>query len=122
LSDILGVGSGLSWQDLPGYALVTTSSTVVEKPTDGNHYAPEESLLQGNVTDHTRGQAPLRLDTCGCPVDFNPTDYELEGGNMAMWNDEIGGKFPWDSRYFMESPPGSLDNPAEPGGFDINYV
>lgn len=87
----------MSFQDLPGYALVTTTTTVIGEPNDGNHYAPRNSMLTGDVTDHKRGMAALRVDEDGCALEFDPADYELEGGNMVLWNDELGGKYPWDS-------------------------
>lgn len=35
-----GFGSGLSYQELEGKALVTTSAPVIQEPNAGNHYAP----------------------------------------------------------------------------------
>jgi hypothetical protein len=88
-----GKGSGLSFQDeLSGFTLVTTSSPVIQKPEAGNHYAPSTSLLDGDVGDHENGMSSLALNSCGHPIDFNPKDYETEGGNMALWIDDIGGK------------------------------
>jgi alkaline phosphatase len=105
-----GKGSGLSFQDeLENMALVTTTTTVIQAPEDGNHYAPSNSLLQGSVNDHNDGMSPLALNDCGHPIDFSPLDYELEGGNMVLWNDEYGGKFPWDSRYFGDAQSGKFD-------------
>jgi alkaline phosphatase len=49
--------------------------------------------------------APLALDDCtGKPIDFNPADYEREGGNMVLWDDVKGGKYPWDERYYQTGP------------------
>lgn len=101
-----GKGYGLSFQKLPGYAIVTTAATVIGEPNAGNHYAPRNSLLEGSVTDHKRGMAALSTDDDGCAIEFDPTDYELEGGNMVLWNDELGGKYPWDKCYYTEDMKG----------------
>lgn len=90
-----GKGSGLSFQQLDGYALVTTTTTVIQAPNDGNHYAPPFSLLDGKVEDHDNGMSPLALNPCGYPIDFSVLDYATEGGNMVLWDDVKGGKYPW---------------------------
>jgi hypothetical protein len=100
-----GKGHGLSFQTLPDYGLVTTSAMVIQQAEDGAHYAPARSLLEGKVSDHFNGMAPLALDDCtGKPIDFNPADYEKEGGNMVLWDDVMGGAFPWDERYYQTGP------------------
>ncbi len=101
-----GKGYGLSFQDrLEGFGLVTTSTVVTQSPNDGAHYAPAQSLLKGAVSGHDNGMAEVALDDCtGEPIDFNPTDYESEGGNMVLWDSEKGGTYPWDPRYFEEGP------------------
>jgi alkaline phosphatase len=48
--------------------------------------------------------APLRLNSCGNPVDFDPKDFLTEGGNMVLWDDILGGRYPWDARYFSTNP------------------
>ena len=98
-----GKGSGLSFQDaLDGFHLVTTSATLVHSPTDGAHYAPASSMLEGNVSGHDDGMAPLAVDECtGDYIDFSPYDFELDGGNMVLWDDERGGKYPWDPDYWV---------------------
>lgn len=88
---------------------MTTTTTVIQKPNPGNHYAPANSLLEGGVADHDDGMAPLALNECGYPIDFSPLDYELEGGNMVLWNDKIGGKVPWDKRYYGAELYGKFD-------------
>lgn len=111
-----GKGSGLSFQELAGYTLVTTSAMVTKDPNPGNHYAPATSLLEGSVSSHDNGMAPLALDDCtGEPIDFDPRDYESEGGNMVLWDDVKGGEFPWDERYFQEVPDTSE-------GFDPEFI
>lgn len=110
-----GRGHGLSFQRLADYGLVTTSAMVIQQPEDGAHYAPARSLLEGEVSDHFNGMAPLALDDCtGKPIDFNPADYEREGGNMVLWDDVKGGAFPWDERYYQTGP---FDD-----GFDPEFI
>lgn len=100
-----GKGEGLSFQELEGYGLVTTSTVVIQSPNSGAHYGPAKSLLEGGVSGHFNGMAPLAMDDCtGEPIDFSPLDYEKDGGNMVLWDDEQGGKYPWDERYFQEGP------------------
>ena len=100
-----GVGEGMSFQELEGYGLVTTSTVVIQEANDGAHYGPAKSLLEGTVSSHFNGMAPLAIDECtGEPINFSPLDYEEEGGNMVLWDDEKGGKYPWDERYFMKGP------------------
>ena len=77
-----GVGSGLSFQELEGYGLVTTSTVVLQSPNDGDHYGPAKSLLEGTVDAHDNGMAELAIDECtGEPVDFSPLDFEEDGGH-----------------------------------------
>ena len=90
-----GKGSGLSYQELEGHALVTTTTTVIQQPTEGNHYAPARSLLQGKVEEHDNGLAPLALNECGYPIDFSVLDFAIDGGNMVLWDDVKGGTYPW---------------------------
>jgi len=111
-----GKGSGLSFQDLEGYALVTTSTTVLQSQNAGAHYAPASSLLEGSVSSHDNGLSPLAVDECtGRPIDFDPRDYEAEGGNMVLWSDAKGGQYPWDENYFTETPDTS-------SGFDPEFI
>lgn len=105
-----GKGSGLSFQDrLDNFALVTTDAPVIGRVNEANHYGPPNSLLNGSVTDHEDGMAPLALNPCGFPIDFSPLDFATQGGNMALYNDEIGGEFPWDSRYYGAPITGKFD-------------
>ncbi len=69
LSDfyLSGKGEGLSFQNLDGYSLVTTSTTYVDGDT-GN------SLLQGDPFDHVTGTAPKREG-----VFFDPAPAQVEG-------------------------------------------
>lgn len=110
-----GAGSGLSFQDNLAFDLMTTTTTVIQAPNPGNHYAPANSLLEGSVKDHKSGQAALALNECGFPIDFSPKDYMMEGGNMVLWDDVLGGEFPWDERYYQE-------NPDTSDGFDPEFI
>jgi alkaline phosphatase len=110
-----GKGKGLSFQELPNFGLMTTTATVIQQPNDGAHYAPARSLLEGSVSDHEDGMAPLALNECGNPIDFSPLDYTTEGGNMVLWDNAKGGEFPWDPRYTQE-------NPDTSDGFDPTYI
>lgn len=109
-----GKGSGLSFQELPDYALVTTSAPVLQESEPGNHYASPYGLLEGSLTSHGDRQAPLFMNECGYPYEFNPKDLS-EGGDMALWDDVKGGKYPWDPRYYQE-------NPDTSDGFDPTFI
>ena len=100
--------------DALDFMLVTTSAPLLQQPNPGNHYAPAASLLAGSVTEHDSGQAPLALNECGFPIDFNPKDW-LDGGNMVLWDNVKGGEFPWDKRYYQEDPDTS-------DGFDPTFI
>lgn len=112
-----GPGTGLSFQNLPGFALSTTTTTVLQAPEDGFHYAPATSLLAGDVATHDDGMAPLALNECGEPINFNTLDYESTNGvgNMVLWDEKKGGKYPWDARYYQTNPDTST-------GFDKEYI
>jgi hypothetical protein len=100
---IASMGYGLSFQELAGYALVTTAAPVLQAPNAENHYAPENTLLEGSARRHKDRSAPLFMNECGFPHEFNPNSLE-DGGAMANWNDAMGGEFPWDNRYYQENP------------------
>mgnify|MGYP005848497243 CR=1 FL=1 len=112
-----GKGSGLSFQELENFALVTTSAIVAQSPNPGNYTAPLQSLLEGLVTDHETGMAPLATNECGYPVDFNPLDHATHGGNMVLWDNTKGGKYPWDERYY--TPTEAADRSD---GFDPTHI
>jgi alkaline phosphatase len=96
-------------------ALMTTTATVTQIPNAGNHYAPSQSLVAGDVSDHTSGMGDLALNECGHPIDFSPLDFEADGGNMVLWDDVKGGAYPWDHHYYQE-------NPDTSDGFDPTYI
>jgi alkaline phosphatase len=104
----------LSFQTLD-HMLMTTTSTVIQAPNEGNHYSPANSLIEGGVADHNSGMGPLALNECGNPIDFSPLDFESDGGNMVLWDIAKGGEFPWDPRYYQSDPDTS-------DGFDPEYI
>jgi alkaline phosphatase len=57
--------------------------------------------MLGPVSEHKRGMAPLLKDANGCDLEFSPLDW-TEGGNMVLWDDAIGGQYPWDPCYYEE--------------------
>lgn len=126
-----GAGSGLSFQALKDYAIVTTSSMILQdKPSEGGYYAPTgQSMLKGVTgtpsfsepgkikpgSGHDNGMSTLALKADGTPFQFDPRDYETEGGSMILWNDTMGGKWPWDENYYK--PLGERDP-----NFDIRFT
>lgn len=109
-----GYGYGLSFQELTNKILVTTTPPVLQEPEAGNHYSPGRTLLEGAASAHYDRQAPLAMNTCGFPLEFNPNDVS-EGGHMAFWDDVKGGEFPWDDNYYTETP--DLES-----GFDPEFI
>ena len=87
---------------------------MIGEPELANHYAPGASLLNGTIEDHENGMAPLYLNKCGFPLDFDTTDFLVNGGNMVLWNDELGGRYPWDARYFAAN--------QNINGFNSTYI
>lgn len=87
---------------------------MIGEPERANHYAPGQSLLNGTIDDHENGMAPLILNKCGFPIDFDTSDFLNNGGNMVLWDDVQGGKYPWDPRYFSSNP--------NINGFNITYI
>lgn len=112
---IAGKGSGLSFQDLPKFHVMTTTTPIIGQPNDGNHYGPARSFL-GNVNEHDNGMAELLTNEDGIPLVFSPKDV-LEGGNMVLWDDSKGGKYPWDPDYFV-----GVDQPPSNPEFDPEYI
>ena len=110
----LGYGSGLSFQELDNKILVTTTPPVLQETEPGNHYAPGRTLLEGKAADHYDRQAPLAMNKCGFPLEFNPNDVS-EGGHMAFWDNTKGGEFPWDANYHTDTP--DLES-----GFDPEFI
>ena len=93
-----GKGSGLSFQELDDFNVITTSTPLIGEASPGNHYGAARSML-GNVEAHDNGMAPLLKDKKGKPLVFDPRDI-FKGGNMVLWDDAKGGAYPWDENYF----------------------
>ena len=122
-----GVGFGLSFQELDGYSLVTTSNTYIDGDK-GN------SVLQGDPFDHVTGLAPERE---GFEFDPSPAivagffpdlrdeegfdedplfgeDGNILGGNLPFYDINQGPELPWER---IGQPTDELD-----GEFDVEYV
>ncbi|MGD1805461.1 alkaline phosphatase [Dapis sp. BLCC M126] len=122
-----GVGEGLSFQELEGFSLVTTSNTYI----DGNK---SNSALQGRPFDHVTGTAPERE---GFEFDPNPAlvegffpelrssfgfdedpirdeDGNIIGGNLPFYDVNQGPSLPWER---IGEPTDEVD-----GVFDVEYV
>ncbi|KAL3775325.1 hypothetical protein HJC23_003146 [Cyclotella cryptica] len=110
-----GKGSGLSFQELSEFHVVTTSIPFIGEPNDGNHYGPARSFI-GDVGNHENGMGELILGPDGKPLVFDPRDI-FKGGNMVLWDDVRGGTHPWDANYFVEMN----DYPTDPG-FDPEFI
>lgn len=110
-----GKGSGLSFQDLPDFHVMTTTVPIIGAPNDGNHYGPARSFL-GNVEEHDNGMAELITDEQGTPLVFDARDV-MKGGNLVQWDDVKGGKYPWDENYFKAAE----GFPTDPN-FDPEFI
>ena len=93
-----GKGSGLSFQNLPNFYVVTTSTPFIGEAEAGNHYGPARSFL-GDVDTHDNGMGELLVGADGKVLQFDPRNV-LDGGNMVLWDDAKGGSHPWDPNYF----------------------
>ena len=123
LSDfyLSGKGTGLSFQELGGYSLVTTSNTYIDGDK-GN------SALEGSPFDHVTGTAPEREG-----FKFNPNPALVEGffpevrdedgfdedpveggGNLPFYDVNQGPELPWER--LGENIDGT------DGEFDVEYV
>ena len=130
-----GVGEGLSFQDLEGYAISTTSNTYIDgdkgnsalqgvpfdhvtgesEVREGFEFDPNRALVQGFFPE-VRDPAPEESESGseGVPEEtasefipgFNPengfneeplelADGEIVGGNVPIYNPELGGELPW---------------------------
>jgi alkaline phosphatase len=72
-------------------------------------------MLEGVTSDHDNEMAPLAMNECGFPLEFNPLDFEADGGNMVLWDNVKGGEYPWDANYYTSTPDLS-------SGFDPEYI
>ncbi|QLE56031.1 alkaline phosphatase [Nostoc sp. TCL26-01] len=112
-----GKGSGLSFQKLTGYGLVTTYGTTVQNST------PDDSTNQTHFTGNSAldgsqsltGASPLRPNFQFLPTPFNPgtrADGNSQApGNLTGYDPNKGGPAPWIPL-----------SPATAGGYDKDYI
>lgn len=112
-----GKGSGLSFQTLTGYGLVTTYGTTIQSNTPNN---PNNLVkLSGNSavdgTNATTGLSPVRPGFSFQPTPFNPGNTAngdtLLPGNLTGYDVTKGGPTPWIPL-----------SPANPGTYDKEYI
>ncbi|MHC5821854.1 MAG: alkaline phosphatase [Nostoc sp.] len=112
-----GKGSGLSFQKLTGYGLVTTYGTTIqgntpEKPKDQPHLTTNSAL---DGSDTFTGASPVRPNFSFQPTPFNPGDRldgnSLADGNLTGYDPTKGGPVPWIPL-----------TPANPGTYDKEYI
>ncbi|MEH2383505.1 MAG: alkaline phosphatase [Nostoc sp.] len=112
-----GKGSGLSFQKLTGYGLVTTYGTTIqgntpEKPIDQPHLTTNSAL---DGSDTFTGASPVRPNFSFQPTPFNPGDRldgnSLADGNLTGYDPTKGGPVPWIPL-----------TPANPGTYDKEYI
>ncbi|MEH2414900.1 alkaline phosphatase [Nostoc sp.] len=112
-----GKGSGLSFQKLTGYGLVTTYGTTIqgntpEKPTDQPHLTTNSAL---DGSDTFTGASPVRPNFSFQPTPFNPGNRldgnSLADGNLTGYDPTKGGPVPWIPL-----------TPANPGTYDKEYI
>ena len=130
-----GVGEGLSFQELEGYAIATTSNTYIDgdqgnsalegtpfdhvtgesEVREGFEFDPSRALVQGFFPevrdpapeDSEEGSEGVAEETASEFIPgFNPengyneeplelADGKIIGGNVPIYNPELGGAFPW---------------------------
>ena len=103
-----GTGTGLSFQELEGYTISTTSNTYIDgskgnsalqgspfdhntgesEPREGFEFDPSAAIVQGFVPDEegntSYDESPI-VDANGNPL----------GGNVPIYDTELGGDLPW---------------------------
>lgn len=112
-----GKGSGLSFQKLTGYGLVTTYGTTVQENTPKNPkdqpHSTDNSALDGS--NSLTGASPVRPNFSFKPTPFNSGDRldgnSLANGNLAGYDISKGGPVPWIPL-----------SPANPGKYDKEYI
>jgi alkaline phosphatase len=110
-----GKGTGLSFQNLSGYSLVTTYGTTIADKT--GIYSTGNSALDGS--DPTTGGSAIRPGFTFDPT-FNPGTTAAGGanatttkGNLVGYDPAKGGLTPWDAGYY---------GGTAGAGFDKNYI
>ncbi|MBE9209238.1 alkaline phosphatase [Nostoc sp. LEGE 06077] len=112
-----GKGSGLSFQNLTGYGLVTTYGTTIQGTTPANPtnqvHLTGNSALDGSSS--ITGTSPRRPGFSFLPTPFNP-GTRLDGnttasGNLTGYDITQGGPAPWIPL-----------TPANPGSYNPEYI
>jgi alkaline phosphatase len=112
-----GKGSGLSFQKLTGYGLVTTYGTTIQgntpaKPTNQPHLTGNSAL---DGSDTFTGASPVRPNFSFQPTPFNPGNRldgnSLADGNLTGYDPSKGGPLPWIPL-----------TPANAGTYDTEYI
>ncbi|MEH2448561.1 MAG: alkaline phosphatase [Nostoc sp.] len=112
-----GKGSGLSFQNLTGYGLVTTYGTTIQgntpaKPINQPHLTGNSGLDGSNPLT---AASPVRPNFSFQPTPFNPGDRadgnSLSPGNLTGYETSKGGPVPWIPL-----------TPANLGSYDKEYI
>jgi alkaline phosphatase len=115
-----GKGTGLSFQNLSGYGLVTTYGTTIAG-SNGTFNVSNTALNDSNQTFNTpTGTAPVREGFAFDPT-FNPGTTPNGGakvsegavGNLVGYDPVRGASLPWDAAYYGGTPE---------AGFDKEYI
>ncbi|MBD2629246.1 alkaline phosphatase [Trichormus variabilis] len=115
-----GKGTGLSFQNLSGYGLVTTYGTTIAG-NNGTFNVSNTARNDANQTINTpTGTAPVREGFEFDPT-FNPGTTSSGGakvsegavGNLVGYDPVRGGSLPWDAAYYGGTPD---------DGFDKEYI
>ncbi|WP_051039221.1 alkaline phosphatase [Nostoc sp. PCC 7524] len=112
-----GKGSGLSFQKLTGYGLVTTYGTTVQGSTPANPtnqtHSTGNSALDGS--NSFTGLSNVRPGFAFQPTPFNPGDRadgnSQKPGNLVGYDPTQGGPAPWIPL-----------SPANPGSYNKEYI
>ncbi|MBE8989992.1 alkaline phosphatase [Nostoc sp. LEGE 12450] len=112
-----GKGSGLSFQTLTGYGLVTTYGTTIQSntPSNPNNLAKLSGNSAVDGTNPTTGLSPVRPGFSFQPTPFNPGNTDVGNsllpGNLTGYDVTKGGPTPWIPL-----------SPANPGTYDKEYI
>ncbi|MBU7586349.1 MAG: alkaline phosphatase [Nostoc sp. TH1S01] len=112
-----GKGSGLSFQNLAGYGLVTTYGTTIQGSTPANPtnqvHLTNNSALDGS--NSLTGASPVRPGFSFLPTPFNQGERadgnSTANGNLAGYDISQGGPAPWIPL-----------TPASPGSYNREYI
>lgn len=113
-----GTGTGLSFQNLENYGLVTTYGTTIAN--ENGIYNTSNSALEGGTFGRVTGEGEIREGFAFDPT-FNPGINSSGGanandgvnGNLVGYEPVKGGATPWDAAYY---------GGATGEGFDKEYI